>query len=197
MKQILLFFISMLFVGTCLADNTLYKVFHHRATSTQESIKQIMHMELGSVVLYFDQKPIINALPERADAKRENDLMQLIFFLPKTNINGSSCEKMIENLHNAKTHGYRVQLAQVSTPIPGIKVIITYNSAQVSFSYDQFESIGLQKGLIFRFYNRKLLHKLNKKGALLLRTVQLKKDRSLSSILDTVGMTVVREAILV
>jgi hypothetical protein len=166
--------------------NMLCKVFYHHISDAHETAQPLSHIELGSLVLYFDQKPIINILPSMMHTQDVHAHTKKVFFLPKTSIQSGNCENMINLVHKALGPAYHVQFSQEDKPVPGVKIVITYNEKIVGLSYDQFESIGLQKGLVFRFYNKKLLKQLNTHNSALLQTAYLKKKDQ--QLLLTVGM---------
>lgn len=152
------------------ASNGLCKVYHHRNANAQTGI------ELGSVVLYFENKPTMQLLPERVSEDSKSDTAHYTFFLPQAHIQDAACQQMIARLHKTSPgSSYNVQLQAVSNPRPGIKLIVAYDTNRVNFSYDHYEADGQQRGLIFRFYNKELLQKVGAKGTVLLRTAEVKK----------------------
>jgi N-acetylmuramoyl-L-alanine amidase len=155
------------------SPNKLCKVYHHRNAHAQTNI------ELGSFVLYFEDRPIINSLPERipetSKQHKDQNKTKYTFFLPAVSVNDNACRAMITALNHQKTTNYEVRLQEVSKPIQGIKVIIAYDNNKVNFSYDYYESDGKQRGLIFRFFNKELLEKIGTKNPGLLRTALVKK----------------------
>lgn len=157
--------------GATALHNKLCKVYHHRNAHAQTSI------ELGSCVLYFEDRPIINSLPERipSASEQQKNKTKYTFFLPAVSVNDHACRGMIVALNRQKTTNYEVRLQEVSKPIQGIKVIIAYDNNKVNFSYDYYESDGKQRGLVFRFFNKELLDKIGAKNPGLLRTALVKK----------------------
>ncbi|MFI5332865.1 MAG: N-acetylmuramoyl-L-alanine amidase [Candidatus Babeliales bacterium] len=138
--------------------NELTKVFYHRVSDTQP------HIDLGKIVLYFTHDPIINRLPRAHD-----DTHTMTFFFPVTKASDQA-RTTIEGINSHTSAFYRIQFEFVSKPIPGIKCTVVFDPERVDFSYATFDSIGLQKGLVFRFYNKGVIEQLNKKHTSILRT---------------------------
>lgn len=141
--------------------NELTKVFYHRVDDAQGA----EHIDLGKVVFYFAKDPIINPLPTVHD-KREQSL---VFFFPMTQASNQA-KSMMKTINKGTSSLYRIHLEQVSKPILGIKFTITFDPDNVDFSYETFDSISLQKGLVFRFYNKVVIAQLNSKHTTMLRT---------------------------
>ncbi|HLW73186.1 MAG TPA: N-acetylmuramoyl-L-alanine amidase, partial [Candidatus Babeliales bacterium] len=55
---------------------------------------------------------------------------------------------------------YNITMTQVVKPTKGILLAFNVDPHKFSVSYEQFDSIGLQKGIVFRLYNKELLKRL-------------------------------------
>jgi N-acetylmuramoyl-L-alanine amidase len=141
--------------------NELTKVFYHRVSDKQGAA----HIDLGKVVFYFTQEPIVNPLP----SGRDDNEQSMTFFFPTTKAS-EQARTMINGINKNSSSLYRMHFELVSKPVQGIKFTIAFDPAKVGFSYETFDSIGLQKGLVFRFYNKALIEQLNSKHTTMLRT---------------------------
>jgi N-acetylmuramoyl-L-alanine amidase len=68
---------------------------------------------------------------------------------------------MIKRLHN-HLYGYTVTVEEVASPTRGIMITFTFDHNKFAISHERFDSIGLQKGVVFRLHNKELLKKLEK-----------------------------------
>lgn len=160
---------SMLIGSSLLAKNSmneLTKVYHHRISDEQET----KHIDLGKIVFYFTQDPIINPWP----SSDNNHQQSKIFFFPVTTTS-KQVSAMLKEINQHPSPFYSVHFEQVTKPLPGIKCTVTFDPDRTGFVYETFDSIGLQKGLVFRFYNKKLIEQLNNKHMMVLRTASLEK----------------------
>ncbi len=142
--------------------NQLNKIFHHKG-DLQDAAPQL---ELGNLVFYFARAPKIDIIP----ASRADDLERRIFFFPYTQVKSGDVEKMISALNGSLGSTYSVRIEIVNKPIEGVRLVVSYNPAEVDMSYDTFDSISMQKGIVFRFYNKEILEQLRNKGRPILRT---------------------------
>lgn len=141
--------------------NELTKVFYHRVSEAQGAA----HIDLGKIVFYFTKDPIINPLPSSHDDTAQS----MTFFFPITKASDQA-RTMMSGINKNTSTLYRVHCEVVSKPVPGIKFTVAFDPAKVGFVYETFDSIGLQKGLVFRFYNKGLIEQLNNKHTSMLRT---------------------------
>ena len=141
------------------ARNQLNKVYHHQMT---DGLGQSQHaaIELGSLVCYFSAAPVINSLSKNQKNKQQEDL---VFFFPKTAVASSEAKAAIKSLNAHKQSPYTIRFEEVTMPTQGIKLYLSFDPERVSLKYDVFDSIGLQKGVVFRFYNQQVLKELNSK----------------------------------
>lgn len=143
----------------------LLQVMHNQAGAEQA-------MELASVVFYFDHDPIVNPLDGMAASASGQS-----FFLPMVEPS-RECNRMVETLNEYKGDRYHVSVACVSKPVPGIRLTFFYDPEKVSLVYDMYESISLQKAVVFRLYDQEVARKLKESEARMLRvadSVSLKK----------------------
>lgn len=118
------------------------------------------HITLGTVIFYFSKKPIVSFVPERG---QDVDKTQKVFIFPKTTVKNSYCKSSIREVNNTFGKGYSMKIEQIKLPIDGVKVSILYNPKIVDFNYKIFESVADKKGVVFNFYNKKLIDKIKSK----------------------------------
>ncbi len=129
----------------------LKKVYHHRSG-------QPKHLELGSLVFYFasESQPLVNVLQtNRIDSTHE----ERVFFFPYADVSGRECKHMINRI-NKEDQAYAIFIESVDQPMKGIRVSIRYDMNDIALAYEFFESIGMQKGIVFRMYNKSILGQL-------------------------------------
>lgn len=141
---------------------SLNKVFHHSGVNAPASI------ELGSLVFYLDHYPkVIKSVSKRHGTTEQ------IFFLPDIEVKTKEALEAIDRI-NKKMNTTKVaqpaqscgdmscviSILQVVQPQKGLKITLTYNEKKVGVAYNRFDSISLQKGIVFRFYNNALISKI-------------------------------------
>jgi len=133
--------------------NEVLKVLHNKNVEhvARDNAFQYDNIELGTVIFYFSQKPIVNFVPERSQDKKQ---AQKIFIFPKA---------VLKNSYNSQGAGYSLKIESIKLPIEGVKLSITYDPNIVDFDYNVFESIANEKGVVFNFYNKQLIEKIKNK----------------------------------
>lgn len=129
--------------------NELTKVFHHQSL-------------LGDkLVCYFTNEPICNRLPTKNDQKPV-ELASLQFFMPMTS-EGNEAKGMIKKIQDKKNNAYTVRFDEVTKPMKGVSLVITYDPKKIVFNYESFDAINTHKGLIFSFHHKEVLQQLKLK----------------------------------
>ena len=128
----------------------LKKLFHHKGSQ-----KEIPSIELGSIVLYLDQYPHVSSTVTKHGKRIEQ-----VFFLPEIEIKAKEALDAIERINQEKNMLYSIAISQTQDPQKGLKIRVTYNNEDVGISHSRFDSISLQKGLVFRFYNKPVIKKI-------------------------------------
>ncbi len=129
----------------------LNKVYHHITD-------QARHIELGNIAFYFKQEPMVHLLhSKKIDANEEEQ----VFFFPHAFIHSRECKQMINRI-NSGEYDYYLHIEIATEPMSGIKLVIRYDPNKIALEYESFESIGLQKGVVFRLYNKLMLDYLHK-----------------------------------
>ena len=128
----------------------LNKVYHHTTHSP-------VHLERANVSFYFSGDPQLQEI----NNKKAHDCRSCTFLFPQAVINKGECEAMVKRLHD-HSDCYTITLEEVTKPTKGIMVAFNFDQSKFSVSYERFDSIGLQKGVVFRLYNKELLQKLER-----------------------------------
>jgi len=145
------------------------RIFEQSATEDFGDTKEISHkMELGSMKFYFSEQPIINFVPTK---QRPGGKRQAVFIFPRAKVDEKIFGTIVNNINKQKSRYYDICIERIKKPIEGIRLLITFDPNQVTFEYKFFESIKSEQGIIFSFYNRKLLNVLQSKEFYVLRTI--------------------------
>lgn len=126
----------------------LNKVYHH---TTQD----LVHLEKANISFYFSGDPQLQEVKNKKNFTSSSPT----FFFPHAVISQGECEAMVKRL-NDYNDSYTVTIKQVMQPVKGILLVFNFDPHKLSLSYERFDSIGLQKGIVFRLYNKELLKKL-------------------------------------
>lgn len=136
----------------------LNKVYHHKAM-------QSGYLEIASLMFYFSQQPEVCPV---------NDTC---FFFPNVVIDGKECEAMVQRI-NQENNGYTITIEPVMTPRKGVQVTFMTGDVPCTLMYASCDSIQLQKGIIFRLYNKNVVGTLQSHAnAPILKTASIKKPR--------------------
>ena len=158
-----------LFVGLSMytiESTQLKKVFHHKGIEQAQSNTSI---ELGNLVLYLDQFPKISRT-----VVHKGNITEQRFFLPEIEAQSSDVLAAIERINKTKDMPYTVQIAQQKIPQKGLSIILSYNNRLVDIIHNRFDSISLQKGIVFRIYNKELVKKINNTPKSIIQTALYK-----------------------
>ena len=136
--------------------NIMSKVFFHQGL-------------LGDkVVCYFTAEPICNRWPSK-DPEKPQGNAEIVFFMPNTKI-APEAHESLKKMQNITKPYYRMLFEPVTKPMPGIKVVISYNPQKIGYEYEQFNPISAPSGIVFHLYNKDVLKDLKGKTDPLLRT---------------------------
>lgn len=156
MSKIIENFLLPLFVIICIvyAFNSfgsprimLTKAYHHLAL-------QPNYLERGTLSFYFSGNPTIQQIKEK-----DMHTNAITFFLPHACVEKGECENMIKAINTQKGE-YSISLKEVTKPTRGLQLCFTLDPSKCLLRYESFDSIGLQKGIVFHIYNKELLSKL-------------------------------------
>lgn len=127
-------------------QNQINKMYHHTSQS-----KNGVHIELGSLVFYFKEEPDFKLLTSRSLA---NGWKEDVFLFPKTKVNHDIIKKV-----DAVLSGYTAKIESMPAH-QDLKLVIQYDPQKVGTTHDTFDSIGMEKGLAIKFFNKELLEKI-------------------------------------
>jgi N-acetylmuramoyl-L-alanine amidase len=116
-------------------------------------------IELGSLTLYFSERPVINTLPSE-----KKSVNQVVFFIPHVELKDAALKKTVAKMHR-QTGAFHITLEEAQFPVKGMRLILSFDPVKVAYSYDTFDSISLSPGVVFTFYNRALIETLATKSA--------------------------------
>jgi N-acetylmuramoyl-L-alanine amidase len=128
----------------------LNKVYHHMTQNP-------MLLEKANVSFYFSGDPHLQEIKNN----RSFGSTSCAFFFPKATISSGECEAMVKQA-NAYNDGYTMSIEEVEKPVKGIMVIFSFDQQKLALTYEWYDSIGLQKGIVFRLYNKDVLAQLER-----------------------------------
>lgn len=173
--------------------NNILNVFHHTggANSTYDSVLPkgtAQNLELGNLVFYFENKPIVNFVPDREKSDNtsgiSSGMASKVFIFPYSQIKD---EKLVSKINNDTGLGYKLKIERVTSPVKGVKITFLYDLSAVAFDYKFFDSIGNHKGVVFSFYNKNLIEKLKNLDDRILKTVNKGVDSKKKIVVVDVG----------
>jgi len=139
------------------ADNELKKIYHH---TTSDSL----HLELATLSLYCAQDFHIQEIKKKGSLVHGNGVFTCMsFFLPGVMVRSDECKAMVKRA-TMNNDMYTVVVQEVKKPDVGLMIELCFDPKKITVSYDTFDSIGLQKGLVFRLHNKELLSQLEQKN---------------------------------
>jgi N-acetylmuramoyl-L-alanine amidase len=139
---------------------SLNKIFHHSGIGQKSS-----SIELGNVVLYVDQYPKVIKMVE----KQGNTTLQT-FFMPDVETISSEAADAINRINNQKNSYYAITIAPVTSPQKGLKITIAYDDQHIGIKRHRYDSISLQKSIVFRVYNNKLINDIKQVNKPIIQT---------------------------
>jgi len=166
-RDLKVYIVFYLLLVVCVAysqySNEVLQVFHNKAVGFVVSNSQKAGgnpLELGNVVFYFSEKPIVNFVPERKSKEKKG---KKVFIFPKAGLKSKICQNSVKQINTVSGVGYSLKIEKVTLPIEGVKLSITYDPGSVKIDYKMFESVANKQGVIFSFYNKKLINKIKNK----------------------------------
>lgn len=128
-------------------------------------------LQVGKVVMHFTENPMIHPLPSTIYS-RKNDH---IFFIPTADVSDNQLRAIMDALKKNNNQWYSLSISREKKPIAGIKVIFSYDPQKVSIDHTLFDTLGTQKGIVFRLYNKSVIDAIKiKQNSSLLRVAMLK-----------------------
>lgn len=149
--------------GVVAQNNKLHKVFHHRRGE--------QNIEVGSVAFYFAQNPTLEMLKATQNAHGQEER---VFLFKGAGMQTAEIKKMVQEFNTTSHALYSVKIEQDAKE-HAVKFVVRYNPNTIDLQYDSFESVGLEKGLVFRFFNKQLVNRIKEKRTCILTTACAKK----------------------
>ncbi|MFC1842272.1 hypothetical protein ACFLYU_01305 [Candidatus Dependentiae bacterium] len=134
--------------------NQIIKISHHKGVNLKVSSDKSGDIQLGNVIFYFSQKPIVNFVPER---EKGGKTVKKVFIFPYAEIKD---KKWVQKINDERLNAYKLNIEKINKPIKGVKFTFTYNPQEVVFDYKFFDSMSDCKGVVFNFYNKNIVNKL-------------------------------------
>lgn len=134
------------------------KLFHHKVPNRNDSL------EMGTVSLYVTHKPSISVTTKMDGASKQS-----IYFMPGVRLQ-SDQKAVVERIERDTDQPYRVHIQEVTIPQQGLQITLTYNPKNIGISYELFDSITLQKGVVFRLLNKQIISRLQLAGKPIIKT---------------------------
>ncbi len=159
-------------LGHCFAmsasNNLLQTVFHHRVQTTLKDKQDFF--ELGKLILSFSGEPVIDL--KNNPQSEESGIVERTFFFPATVVQDPECIQMVKNIQSQQSPHYSIIFNAISKPAPTLQLIVRYDHEKVGLTYTVLEASGSQRRLIFTFYNKTMVKKVDDSHATILRTAQ-------------------------
>jgi len=155
-------------IGTLVAEN--------RASAPRPVLESLecsvapddAQLELGQVVLHFSENPTIQSLPSTINTNKNDH----IFFIPAADF-AEQLPAILKAETKKNNKWYTLSVSHETKPIPGIKVVLSYDPEKVSMQHSTFNTLGTKKGISFRLYNQSMISMLKARERSLLRVTQL------------------------
>ena len=147
------------------AHNQLKKLFLHQAPRG-------VNIERLKLAFYFEQSPkISSAAPEKI---RQGDLVleKRNFIFNGVDTIAQEAQTAINEINARHDQGCGITVAMVNK---SLMLTLQYDPNRIDISYENFESIGLQKGVVFRMIDKEVLVKIRNNESPMLRTASLQR----------------------
>jgi hypothetical protein len=128
-------------------------------------------LQVGKVVLNFSENPMVHPLPSTIYTKKNDH----IFFIPTADVSDDQLRIIMEAVKKNNNPWYSLSISREEKPIAGIKVVFSYDADKVSIEHKLFDTLGTQKGVMFRLYNKAMIDAIKAKNhSSLLRVAMVK-----------------------
>lgn len=142
----------------CLSLNQIKEVFHHRVNKSDISL------EVGSVAMYLDRKPQVTV-----KSTLSGNEVHLTYVLPHVSI-GHEVKQSIDRINHEPGEMYSVVFHELQGPEKGLQLTFIYDPRRIGVSYEFFDSIKLQKGIVFRVFNKSVIAKIRASSKPIIKT---------------------------
>ena len=124
-------------------------------------------LEIGSLKLFFDDIPSVQAMPQRGGRSSRQT-----FFFPGVT-KGRILKDMESFLFNKKNDKYHVEIASVTAPTVGTQVTFRLEDPAIRITPSSFDTIEGRKGIIFRLFNNDLINRIYRSEKTILHTAAI------------------------
>lgn len=138
----------------------LQKILFNHVPEMAQATPDEKRIELGSLTLYFSERPTIHTLPGKKEA-----VNRVVFFIPQVELKDAALKKRVAKMHREQASAFHIKLEDTNYPVKGMTLTLSFDPVKVAYSYDTFDSISLSPGVVFTFYNRALIQDLTTKSA--------------------------------
>lgn len=145
--------------------NELKKIYVHDM-ATGSTLNEAPQLELTKAVFYFAQEPKMHQLVH--GDHRQNEWKHETYFFTIDAMD-ESCKKNLPEMQR-KNDYYHLVCTQVAEPRKGVRLEICYDPQRIMCVRESFEAITGDKGIVFRFINKKLLEDMQRFNKPLLQT---------------------------
>lgn len=150
---------------------SLKKVHFHEGASRKDA--QGNNIELGNMLLYFDEAPRVES-----SVVDKNDTTLHVLFLPNATLSSEAQASLEDLRERAQAHACRVKFTQKNDASrKGIEIAMVYPSCSMGVRCDHFKTMKLQKGIRLQLYNKQLLHRIKQVGKSIITTAALQAPR--------------------
>ena len=141
MKRIL-FFYGLLLSVSCLYGNSIQKVIYCSQAGPD-------HLQAGALELYFAQKPQFEVSTAENGGNKATLQIMLFGIVVKPSD--------LENINRIKGSGYQMAVRRNNNQY---ECVITYDPTHVLITYAPTLSMDMQHGIVVRFFDQAVLHKM-------------------------------------
>lgn len=149
----------------------LKKLFHHKSAAAHTPGKSI---EMASLVLYLDENPQVVK-----SVSKSGNMANYRFFLPSVQASSKQLQEMIDLINQSKDPGYSIAISMKSKPSHGMEIVLSCNEKQVGVVENSFDAITLDKGLVLRLFDKKLIKQIRKQNKPIIETAANDRPRVL------------------
>lgn len=167
----LLFFLLLIALSVPARAIELKKLFHHKGGTAHAQGKSI---EMGSIVLYLDQNPQVIK-----STTKNGEMTNYHFFLPSVQLSNSQLQSMIDAINQTQSSDYRVTISMKSKPSHGMEIVLAFNEKKVGVVQNSFDAITLDKGIVLRLFDKKLIKHIGKQSKPIIQTAANTRPRVL------------------
>ena len=157
-----LYFTGLLLLASSIHGKVIVKKCYHHLNCAEHKAPSL---ELGNIVFYFDAKPDVKTSIDQNSTKRDHT-----FIIPEAELESHDLLDVISRINTAKNPYYTVRIVPIKSPEKGLKVVFTYDEQNIGVRIAHYNSISMQKALVFQIYNKDVLRKMHNDHKPILQT---------------------------